>query len=446
MIVLVRSLVYLSTSLIFSRLTSFGWIVTFSLSMFFLISLRGIPFYSLRIVSSLLGSLIDEYILVLNLILFLVVLVSYIAYKLKNSSSFYIDNLSILSFEFLIIASLIVFRRNSLFWIYFGYEMSLVPIIVIIIVWGVYPERMYRGIVMFLYTVFFSFPLISVILYIYSSNMSLILPLTGSIFINIDVGIIFGLVVFCSFAVKLPIYGIHYWLPLAHVEAPTFGRMLLAGVLLKLGGLSLYRFLTYYNFGNSLHFLVLSLLFLGIVIASLVCCIQSDIKRLIAYSSVVHITSVGVGLLTCLILGFKRGLIIIVIHGISSPLIFYMVGEVYDLLRTRLIVLIRGLYYLSPVIFWSMILIFFLTTPVPPIFSFLGEIILFTSLLSISTKVCSLIFLYVFFAVVFNLYWISRSFGKLRITVINNVSLASCWLLIKYSILGFLLVFLSFLF
>jgi len=180
--------------------------------------------------------------------------------------------------------------------------------------------------------------------------------------------------------------------------------MLLAGILLKLGGCSIYRFLTYHIFSLRLHYIVFSFLLLGIIIASLICCFQSDIKRLIAYSSVVHITRVGLGLVTSLFLGFKSGLLIIVMHGFSSPLIFFMVGEIYDLARTRLILLIRGLYFASPLLFWSIFIIFFLTTPVPPMLSFLGEIMLFTSVLSISLKVLLLVFLYVFFAVLFNLY------------------------------------------
>jgi len=166
----------------------------------------------------------------------------------------------------------------------------------------------------------------------------------------------------------------------------------------------MYRFFTYYNFGIRMYTQVLAILLIGIVVSSLVCCIQSDMKRLVAYSSVVHITSVGVGLLTTLSLGFKRGLIIIVMHGVSSPIMFYIVGEVYEFMSSRLIVLIRGLYFLTPLMFWGITLTFFLTVPVPPVLGFLGEVILFTSLLSLTIKALLVSFVYIFLGVVFNLY------------------------------------------
>jgi len=96
---------------------------------------------------------------------------------------------------------------------------------------------------------------------------------------------------------------------------------------------------------------LLVFLLVGIIVSSVVTCIQSDIKRLVAYSSVVHITSVSVGLLLSLFLGYKRALIIMFIHGISSPILFFVVGELYELMGTRSLVFIRGLYLLFPTLF-----------------------------------------------------------------------------------------------
>jgi len=257
---------------------------------------------------------------------------------------------------------------------------------------------------MLLYTIFFSFPLMSLIIYNFLLGSSFILPIVCLFDLDSSVKFVFSLVVFFSFAVKLPIYGLHYWLPLAHVEAPTFGSILLAGILLKLGGSAFYRFVSFYNFGFVLSCSVMSFLFWGMCLSSLICCLQSDMKRLIAYSSVVHMTRVGAGLVTCLLIGFKSGLVIMFIHGLSSPLMFFIVGEIYELLGTRLLLLIRGLYFLTPIIFWGIVMTFFLSIPVPPVLGFLAEVLLFIRLISISTKVLLFSFVYVFFAVVFNLY------------------------------------------
>lgn len=446
MIAVLSTLTYLVFSVLLSSFSYFSFVVILSLSVFYIILYSGLPFISLSMIRTLFSGLVDEYRITLNLILYIVLFMRFVVFKIKRSISRNIESLGIVIFLLLFVSSLVVFRSSRLFWVYFGYEMSLIPIIIIIMVWGAYPERMYSAITMLLYTLFFRFPLMGVILYGYIGGWSFSLVLRSSPYYHDTFLIICAVVVFCSFAVKLPIYGLHYWLPLAHVEAPTFGRMLLAGVLLKLGGSTIYRFFTYYSFGMSLFSVILSLLFLGMVLSSFVCCFQSDIKRLIAYSSVVHITRVGAGLLTSRFLGFKRGLIIIFMHGFSSPLIFFIVGEVYELIGTRLLLLIRGFYFLSPIMFWGIVITFFLTTPVPPVLAFLGEVILFTSLISVSYKVLILSFIYIFLAVVFNLYWLRTRFGQLLIRSFVSLSISTCWVLIYFPVVGFSLIFLSFLF
>lgn len=446
MIVLVLTCVFLIRLLNLSC----GVPISFLIYLIFILLLntvyRGLSFRSVSTFVDPLQMFIDEYTLTLNVMLLIVVFFRYISFKLKSLTTLNEEFLGVVLFVLLMSASLLVFRSSRLFWIYFGYEISLVPIILIIMIWGSYPERMYRGMVMLLYTIFFRFPLIRVLLYLYTSGSSFVFYFSNSVNVRPLLLTLFSLVVFTSFSVKLPIYGLHYWLPLAHVEAPTFGSILLAGVLLKLGGCGVYRFLFYSDFSLSLYYLVFSLLFVGIVASSFVCCIQSDIKRLIAYSSVVHITSVGLALLTGLTMGFKGALIIMVMHGISSPVMFFIVAEVYDLFGSRLILLIRGLYFLRPVIFWGMFLVFFLTVPVPPAFSFLGEVILFISVLSLTSKAFLFSFLYIFSAVLFNLFWLSSSFGRLRSKLTISLTLARMWVLIYYPLLGFFLVFLSFIF
>ena len=388
--------------------------------------------------------IVDEYSLVLSLILTLVTFFSYIRFKSKIVSSYYSDEMGFLLFSLLRLSSLLVFRSSVSFWVYFGYEMSLIPIIIMIIIWGSYPERIGSRLVILLYTIFFRFPLIGVLLYIYFGLSTLNL----TFLISSPLPLLFSCVIFISFAVKLPVYGLHYWLPLAHVEAPTFGSILLAGILLKLGGCAIYRFLYLIPSQYSSLLRVLTWVILtGAIISSLVCCIQSDIKRLIAYSSVVHITSVGLVLLLSITISYKRALIIMIMHGVSSPLLFYTVGELYDKLGTRSILLIRGLYLFSPVLFWSIVISFFLGVPVPPSFGFIGEVILFTSLIYLDSLFIVVSFIYIFIAVVFNLYWFTTRFGYYSNNGVSApLTVCSSWVFMYLPILGMLLVLYRYLF
>ena len=165
--------------------------------------------------------------------------------------------------------------------------------------------------------------------------------------------------------------------------------MILAGLLLKLGGCGLYRFVTLMpSLFSGLNSALTSYLLLGMVLSGLICSLQSDLKRLVAYSSVVHITSVGLLYLLDRSLGLSASLILIVLHGISSPLIFYMVGEIYELTSTRLLLIVRSIKFYYPVLYLCMVGCFYLTVPVPPALSFLGEVYLFTRVIKYGLAVC----------------------------------------------------------
>ena len=189
-----------------------------------------------------------------------------------------------------------------MFFLYLFYEASLVPILYIIIKWGSYPERSLSSIMLLVYTSVFTFPFLYIIFKFYFSSFTFVFNLVdrrvGSSFLS-------RVIIFFTFAVKLPVYGLHYWLPMAHVEAPTFGSILLAGVLLKLGGVGLIRF------SPLIALDLLKSVFLGyslvlMVFVTLVCCIQSDFKRLVAYSSVSHIISISYFSFQVFFNGFKR--------------------------------------------------------------------------------------------------------------------------------------------
>jgi len=250
------------------------------------------------------------------------------------------------------------------------YEASLIPIIYIIIKWGSYPERSLSSIMLLIYTSVFTLPFLYVILKIFIDHSSLNIP----VFFSINhANLIFSFIIFLTFGVKLPIYGLHYWLPIAHVEAPTFGSMVLAGVLLKLGGVGLIRLvgvinvavLKQYIFGYSLVFLL---------VVTIVCCFQSDFKRLVAYSSVSHIIAIPILFIGSSFIGLKGLILVMFIHGISSPLLFILVGLIYSLTSTRQHFLIRGLIVLNPLLSFLVVLSFFFTLSAPPFPSFVAEV------------------------------------------------------------------------
>jgi len=211
------------------------------------------------------------------------------------------------------------------------------------------------------------------------TNFTLVIPIFVSF---IDSRLLFSLIVFFTFGVKLPIYGLHYWLPMAHVEAPTFGSMLLAGVLLKLGGVGLIRLVGVINVYMLKNYIV-GYIFVFLLVATSVCCFQSDFKRLVAYSSVSHIMGIPVIIVRCSFVGSKGLISIIFLHGISSPLLFIIVGLLYSMTSTRQHFLIRGLITLSPLISFIGVLAFFFTMSAPPFPSFVAEVLFVCSRIGI---------------------------------------------------------------
>jgi len=200
---------------------------------------------------------------------------------------------------------------------------------------------------------------------------------------------------------------LHFWLPIAHVEAPTFGSMILAGVLLKLGGVGLVRFTPMIDL-PLLQSLLLSYLFVFLLISTVVCCYQSDFKRLVAYSSVSHIMPIPLLLLSSNSLSTKTLLLCMFFHGFSSPVLFMLVGVLYAAFSTRQLMLIRGLILTSPLLSFQCVLAFFYTISAPPFPSFASEVFVLVRSLFLSNYLIFFFGLFLFFSLVYNLNWFTN--------------------------------------
>lgn len=213
---------------------------------------------------------------------------------------------------------------------------------------------------------------------------------------------ILPVVVFFCFSVKLPIYGLHFWLPMAHVEAPTFGSIVLAGVLLKLGGVGLLRSLWVFS-GIYLSPLLLGYCILGLCFVTYLCCFQSDLKRLIAYSSVSHIILVPPLILLSSSTSFYRAILIMLFHGLSSPLLFALVGVLYSIFSTRQLVFVRGLLLTSPLLSFLAILSFLFRVSTPPFPSFFAEVLSILCSVSLTLLFVPSLLLFCFLSLVYNM-------------------------------------------
>nr|QEJ81987.2 NADH dehydrogenase subunit 4 [Tubuca paradussumieri] len=310
----------------------------------------------------------------------------------------------------LLLSLVITFSSLNYLLFYISFEMSLIPTLILILGWGYQPERIQAGVYMLFYTLTLSLPLLGSLLYLSFSENSLIILLMKP-FMSVDYGcMIWYFSSIMAFLVKLPMYMFHLWLPKAHVEAPVAGSMILAGVLLKLGGYGLIRILVLFQkVSMSFSWLWVSISLFGGVFVSLMCLRQVDMKSLIAYSSVVHMSLVLCGLMIFSWWGLMGSVVVMVGHGLCSSGLFCLANMVYERVGSRSLLISKGLLSFMP----SMGLWWFLLSvsnmAAPPSLNLLGEINLIITLISWSKlSMWGLAFLS-FFSAGYTLYMYSLS-------------------------------------
>ncbi|EMS36079.1 NADH dehydrogenase subunit M [Candidatus Liberibacter americanus PW_SP] len=284
---------------------------------------------------------------------------------------------------FLILESMTIgtFLSIDIVLFYIFFEASLIPIFIIIGVWGG-NERIYAAYKFFLYTFIGSvFMLLAIIFICWTKNTSSMIDLCKDLGLPMHVQCFLWLAFFCSFAIKIPMFPFHTWLPNAHVQAPTAGSVFLAGIMLKIGGYGFIRFLLpmFPLATNYFAPMILLLSVIAIIYSSLVAMVQNDIKKLIAYSSVSHMGYVTMGIFSGVHSGVAGAMFQMLSHGLVSSALFFCIGVIYDRLHTRDISSYGGLVNNMPKYAVVMMVFTMANVGLPGTSGFIGEFLIIMS-------------------------------------------------------------------
>ncbi len=289
---------------------------------------------------------------------------------------------------FLVLETLVigVFTSLDLFLFYIFFEGTLVPMFIIIGVWGG-ANRIYASYKFFLYTLLGSVLMLLAMLWMAAETGTTSIPALKEYAFSAEAQPLLWLAFFASFAVKMPMWPVHTWLPDAHVQAPTAGSVILAGILLKLGGYGflLFNLPMFPQASQTFAPLVFTLSAIAIVYTSLVAFRQTDMKKLIAYSSVAHMGFVTMGIFAGNDQGVQGAVFQMLSHGLISGALFLCVGVVYDRMHTREIALYGGLTARMPWFAAIFMLFTMANVGLPGTSGFIGEILTMTGVYGVST-------------------------------------------------------------
>jgi proton-translocating NADH-quinone oxidoreductase chain M len=317
---------------------------------------------------------------------------------------------------------LLVFSVLDIFLFYVFFEAILIPMFVLIGIWGSRERKIRAVYLLFFYTLFGSLLMLIGLLYIYSITGSLNLEYLLAWPFTFEEQCWLWLAFFLSFASKIPMFPFHIWLPEAHVEAPTVGSVLLAGILLKLGVYGFLRFSLSLFPEASLYFspFVYLLSVLGVIYASLSAIRQTDLKRIIAYSSVAHMNLVTLGIFSFNTIGIEGSILQSISHGFVSGAMFLLIGILYDRYHSRFLYYYGGLVHMMPV--YSVFLLIFTMANIalPGTSSFVGEFLLLVGIYKTNIVSCIIGALGVILCGAYSLWLYNRIiFGNLKITSIT---------------------------
>nr|WIM51597.1 NADH dehydrogenase subunit 4 [Corythalia opima] len=316
----------------------------------------------------------------------IMLLLSTMSILLISLSSSILTSISSKIIPILIILIMTFMSKHTLMF-YIMFEMVLIPTLILITMNGKQPERLQASMYLVMYTIMASLPLLMTIIF-WMNNPSFLLSQTTMLKYSM---ILFMMMAFLA---KMPMYMIHLWLPKAHVEAPLEGSMILAAVLLKLGGYGIIRFIPLcISSINKMNYWIISISLIGATATSMNCIRQKDLKSLIAYSSVAHMGFVLTGLFTMNNIGLTGAIIMMIGHGLSSSALFLLVNDIYFKYHTRNTLMFKGMLTMMPNITFWWFMFMSLNISAPPTVNMLSEIFMMASLINWNNNSILMIFL-----------------------------------------------------
>lgn len=322
--------------------------------------------------------------------------------------------------NFLYGSVVMVFSTYDLLIFFISFELVLIPMYFIIFFWGPRDRKISALYKLLFYTLAGSVSFLTVIVYSYTTFHTLNLNellLYGIASIDPKIQKILWFLMFVTFAVKTPLFPFHIWLPEAHAEAPTVGSVILAGILLKFGPYGLIRFANLlFPLGMMQNkMFVMSICLIGIIYTSIIALRQIDIKKLIAYSSIGHMSLAISGILSNNFEGNLGALILLVAHGYVSAGLFVIIGYIYDRYGSRNIRYIKGILQLYPKFGFFIFLYLLGNLAFPLTINFFAELKVFLGIIQVNLFIGLLSLISTFFVVAYNLYFVKNVlFGKVE--------------------------------